>query len=175
MFFKIDVLKNFANFKRKATVLEFLFNKVARPKACNFIKNRLQHRYFPIIFVNFLRTSLFTEIINNLLSTNKDSYVLKTVTYQQVLNEINSIRNDYSTGCDNLPINLLKPLAETIVFPMTTIINDCIRKCIFPKQWKVAKVCPIPKVHNPSQSKDYRPISILPIFSNILERVIMKQ
>ena len=115
------------------------------------------------------------EIINNLPSTNKDSFVLKTVTYQQVLNEINSIRNDCSTGCDNLPINLFKPLAETIAFPMTTIINDCIRKCIFPEQWKVAKVCPIPKVHNPSQSKDYRPISILPIFSKILERVIMKQ
>ena len=115
------------------------------------------------------------EIINNLPSTNKDSFVLKTVTYQQVLNEINSIRNDSSSGCDNLPINLLKPLAETIAFPMTTIINDCIRKCIFPEQWKVAKVCPIPKVHNPSQSKDYHPISILPIFSKILERVTMKQ
>ena len=115
------------------------------------------------------------EIINNLPSTNKDSFVLKTVTYQQVLNEINSIRNDCSSGCDNLPINLLKPLAETIAFPMTTIINDCIRKCIFPEQWKVAKVCPIPKVHNPSQSKDYHPISILPIFSKILERVTMKQ
>ena len=115
------------------------------------------------------------EIINNLPSTNKDSFVLKTVTYQQVLNEINSIRNDCSTGCDNLPINLLKPLAETIAFLMTTIINDCIRKCIFPEQWKVAKVCPIPKVHNPSQSKDYRPISILPIFSKMLERVIMNQ
>ena len=58
---------------------------------------------------------------------------------------------------------------------MTTIVNDCIRKCIFPEQWKVAKVCPIPKVHNPSQSKDYRPISILLIFSKILEQVIMKQ
>ena len=106
------------------------------------------------------------EIINNLPSTNKDSFVL---------DEINSIRHDCLTGCDNLPINLLKPLAETIAFPMTTIINDCIRKCIFPEQWKVSKVCPIPKVHNPSQSKDYRPISIHPIFSKILERVIMKQ
>ena len=101
-------------------------------------------------------TTELNEIINNLPSTNKDSFVLKTVTYQQVLNEINSIRNDCSTGYDNLPINLLKPLAETIAFPMTTIVNDCIRKCVIPEQWKVTKVCPVPKVHNPSQSKDYQ-------------------
>ena len=37
-------------------MLEFLFNKVAGPKACNFIKNRLQQRCFPMKFANFLRT-----------------------------------------------------------------------------------------------------------------------
>ena len=60
MFFKISVLKNFANFTRKQ-LLEFLFNKVSRPKVCNLIKNRLQDKCFPIKFANFLSTPLFTE------------------------------------------------------------------------------------------------------------------
>ena len=47
MFFKIGVLKNFAK-SQKTPVLEFLFNKVADLKACNFIKKRLRHRYFPM-------------------------------------------------------------------------------------------------------------------------------
>ena len=41
MFFKIGILKNFANFP------------------CNFIKKRLQRRYFPVKFGQFLRTPFF--------------------------------------------------------------------------------------------------------------------
>ena len=37
-------------------MLEFLFNKVAGPQACNFIKSRHQRRCFPMKFANFLRT-----------------------------------------------------------------------------------------------------------------------
>ena len=55
MFFKTDVLKNFANFTEKKTVLESLLNKFPVLKGCNFIKKRLQHRCFPVKFHKFLR------------------------------------------------------------------------------------------------------------------------
>ena len=45
---KKDVLKNFA-IPQEPPVLEFLFNKVARLKACNFIKKRPQHMCFPFL------------------------------------------------------------------------------------------------------------------------------
>ena len=41
----------------KAPVLESLFNKVTGLRASHFVKKRLQHRCFPVIFANFLRTS----------------------------------------------------------------------------------------------------------------------
>ena len=47
MFFKIGTLNNFANFTEKIPVLESLFNKVG-PPGFQFIKKRLQHRYFPV-------------------------------------------------------------------------------------------------------------------------------
>ena len=37
-------------------VLESLFNKAAGLQVCNFIKKRLQHRCFPVIIAEFLRT-----------------------------------------------------------------------------------------------------------------------
>ena len=40
-------------------MLESLFNKVVGPQACNFIKERLQHRCFPVIHANVLRTPSF--------------------------------------------------------------------------------------------------------------------
>ena len=57
-FFKIGVLKNFKNFTGKLLV-GVPFNKDAGPKACTFIENRLQHRYFPVKIANFLRTAPF--------------------------------------------------------------------------------------------------------------------
>ena len=40
----------------KSPVLESVFNKVAGLQACNFIKNRLQHRRFPVSIAKYLRT-----------------------------------------------------------------------------------------------------------------------
>ena len=37
-------------------------------------------------------------------------------------------------------------LADSIAGPLTAIINNCIRKCYFPKAWKNARISPIPKV-----------------------------
>ena len=63
---KKSVLKNFANFTGKH-LLESLFDNVAGLKACNFIKKRLQHWYFPIKFPKFLRTSILKNICERLL------------------------------------------------------------------------------------------------------------
>ena len=47
--------KSFANFTGKPPMLESLFTKVAGPQACNFIKKRIEHRYFTVKFAKFLR------------------------------------------------------------------------------------------------------------------------
>ena len=61
MFFKIGVLNSFANSQQQNTYVVVSFDKVAGLKVWNFIKNRLQHRRFPVKFVKFLRTPFFTE------------------------------------------------------------------------------------------------------------------
>ena len=62
MFFKISVLKNFANFILKHLWWSFLLKKVAALKARNFIKKKLQHRCFPVYIAKFLRTPFFYRI-----------------------------------------------------------------------------------------------------------------
>ena len=64
---KKGVLQNFANFTGKQLCLESLFNKVAGPRTRNFIKKRLQHKYFPVKFEKFLRTSILKNIFGRLL------------------------------------------------------------------------------------------------------------
>ena len=48
-------------------VLESLFNKVAELQACNCIKKRLQHMYFPVKFAKCLRTPILKNICERLL------------------------------------------------------------------------------------------------------------
>ena len=61
MFFKITVLEKFPNLTGKQLCLGVFFNKVADPQNRNFIKKRLQHKFFPVKFTKFLRIICFTE------------------------------------------------------------------------------------------------------------------
>jgi len=42
----------------------------------------------------------------------------------------------------------------------------------FPDSWKIAHMTPIPKVHSPSSSSEYRPISLLPVLSKLFEKLL---
>ena len=55
MFFKIGVIKNFADFNWSLFLIKF------QGQACNFIKKRLQNRCFPVKFAKCLNTPFFTE------------------------------------------------------------------------------------------------------------------
>jgi len=55
------------------------------------------------------------------------------------------------------------------------VINTCINKQYFPTEWKIARICPIPKNTSVASEKDLRPISILPVLSKVYERLICKQ
>ena len=56
---------------------------------------------------------------------------------------------------------------------MTIIFNAIPRIQYFPKPWKLAQTKMLPKPgKDPHQTAPYRPISLLPVFSNILEKMI---
>ena len=60
IFYKMGVFK-IHKIQRKTPLLELLFNKVAGLKARNFIKKRLQYRYFHVNFCAFFQNTLFIE------------------------------------------------------------------------------------------------------------------
>ena len=114
------------------------------------------------------------SLLNN-LHDKENSFRLKPVTSDDVEKCIKSIRNDCSTGYDNIPASFIKPISEYISSPLTFIINNFIKEAKFPSQWKIARISPIPKVSTPSELKDYRPVSILPILSKVYEKLVLKQ
>ena len=109
------------------------------------------------------------------LKDKSNSFKLRLVTPTEVSKCIKTLRNDCSTGYDNIPVSFIKPVAEYLESPLTFIINNFIVTSTFPGIWKIARISPIPKILNPSQLKDYRPISILPILSKIYEKLVLQQ
>ena len=109
------------------------------------------------------------------LPEQQHSFDLHKVTYDDLMKAIKNLRSDCSTGYDNIPAKFIKPVADYLVSPLTNIINHCITTSTVPSEWKISRICPVPKVMNPQTLSEYRPISILPILSKVFERVILQQ
>lgn len=91
-----------------------------------------------------------------------------------VVTAINSLRSNAS-GVDTISLQMVKLCLPVIISHLTHIINCCLEVGYFPKKWREALVCPLPKITNPSKLNDLRPISLLPVLSKILEKIVYKQ
>ena len=78
-------------------------------------------------------------------------------------------------GYDKLPIKIVKDCSDVLAFPLTELINKLLETSTFPTVEKIAKVTPIFKNGTKSSFDNYRPISILPVFSKLLERTVHRQ
>ena len=78
-------------------------------------------------------------------------------------------------GHDNVTAKMIKMVIPFSITAITNIINSSLVSGNFPSQWKNALVIPIPKIANPREPGDFRPISLLPTLSKILEKVVAVQ
>ena len=83
-----------------------------------------------------------------------------------------NLKSSKSQGHDKISAFLLKEIIHFIASPLTHIFNLSINTGKCPESLKIAKVNPIFKKDNPHEISNYRPISILPSISKILEKII---
>ena len=74
-----------------------------------------------------------------------------------------------------LPASLLKHCAHVLHKPLAHIFSLSLKLGIFPKQWKIADVVALHKKKSKSDPCNYRPISLLPIVSKLLEQIVNDQ
>ena len=75
-----------------------------------------------------------------------------------------------ANGQDGISARMLKSVAASITPSLTKLFNVSLMTGCIPTQWKKSMVVPIPKNSNTSSPTNYRPISLLPIVSKLLER-----
>jgi len=77
-------------------------------------------------------------------------------------------------GPDSISPRLLKTAAHTLAEPVHTLFNNSISQGIFPHQWKLSNIKPIPKIKTACAVKDFRPIALTSVLSKCLERLQVK-
>ena len=78
-------------------------------------------------------------------------------------------------GPDEIPPWVFRDFVFVLSSAVTYIFNQSISLGIMPNRLKLANIVPIPKCRNPSQMKEFRPISLLPVMSKVLERLICQK
>ena len=88
----------------------------------------------------------------------------------EVLKIINSLK-DSSSGWDDLNLLALKLSWPSISAAFVHIMNLSLEQGIVSLEFKIARVVPLFKADDPEKFSNYRPVSILPIFSKIIEKI----
>ena len=117
--------------------------------------------------------SLFSYYKNLNLDLNifKFDYVSEEV----VIDLLNNVEPSKAAGIDNINGRFIKDGANVLAHPVTQLCNLSIKLSSFPLECKIAKLKPIYKKGSKTDPKNFRPISLLPLISKIIEKVIHDQ
>ena len=80
-----------------------------------------------------------------------------------------------ASGNDDLSGIFLKDGTKLLTTPVTQLCNPSISSRRFPDACKIAKLKPLFKKGTKTDPKNYRPISLLPLISIVLERAMHEQ
>lgn len=168
-----------------STIKELITNNSQNPQTDHFVIDG-QHVSNPTQIADAFNTfftnigpSLSSKIPHSdtdplsLLQTNTTipSIFFSPTSDQEITNIVNQLK-PASPGYDMINTRILKHILPTITNPLTHIINISLLHGQVPDQLKIAKVVPIYKANDTTLVSNYRPISVLPIFSKIFEKVI---
>ena len=106
---------------------------------------------------------------------NNNLFSFRKVTYEEILNEINSSDTSKSTQLEVIPCKIIKNNADVFANFILQNFNKCIIDGKFPDQLKKADVSLVFKKGNHNDKTSYRPVNILPSLSKIYERFIYNQ
>ena len=93
-------------------------------------------------------------------------------TNNEELTKIIKDLKDSGSGYDEVTAKAVKDTFHIYLTPLVHLINLSLAQGIFPKELKIARVVPLYKSGDSRLIKNYRPVSVLPVFSKIFERII---
>ena len=97
------------------------------------------------------------------------------LTDEEVRNAFYFLKTNKSPRYNDISLNAINNVFDFIVEPLRYIFSNSLVEGIFPDEMKIARITLIYKGGDKEDVVNYRPISVLPCFSKILERIIYKR
>ena len=116
-----------------------------------------------------------TRQFSEYIKPTEHSFSVNETTLVEVDKLLKALPLNKACGLDGISTGLLKKAGSIIVPSLTYIFNLTIRTGIFPEDWKIAKVTPIYKDDKKCIPDNYRPISVLPAVTKLIERIVFNQ
>ena len=113
-----------------------------------------------------------SSFLRNRVSTN---FKFRPTNIKEVMTIVLSLDERKSPGPSDIPIKFLRIAAPIIVPHLVRIYNLSLEKGIFPDPLKLAKIIAIFKAGSKLSVTNYRPISLLSVFSKIFEKIVHEQ
>ena len=83
---------------------------------------------------------------------------------------IKNLNVDKAHGWDNRSVRMIKHWGKSIAFPLSLIFQSTLNDGVFPDDWEKSNV-PCHKKDSKNLIRNYQPISLLPVFSKLFERL----
>lgn len=93
----------------------------------------------------------------------------------EIISLLKSFSPKKSTGHDGISMRFLKQIGQELADPLSLLINRSLAEGIVPDLMKTAKIVPVHKGKEAHEFTNYRPISLLPGLSKILEKIVHKR
>lgn len=164
-----NVVKNVTNTNKPVEPPRALLNTNEDPRtALNSI-----YKYFVSVARNLAaRITQPTTVPLSTRCAQMNSLVLLEVDFSEVERVIRGLRNDCAPGWDGISPSVIKASSNILVPPITHVCNLSITTGVFPKLMKRGLISPIYKQGDRGDVANYRPISVLPVLSKVLERIL---
>ena len=140
--------KFFTDCKQKATIFNNYFAKQCTP---------------------FLTDS----VLPNLVYLTNEKFSSIDITRDEIESILKTLKTNKAHGPDCISVSMIQ-LGLDLCIPLQIIFQNIIETSIFPEQWKEANVTPVHKKKDKQTVSNYRPISLLPIFAKIFEKIVFK-
>lgn len=122
---------------------------------------------------NFYLDNLLSQ--HNFVNEFTTVFSFKEFKVEEVYKAINNLSNSKCLDIYGTNASILKLASGSICEVLTYLFNLCIKQGVFPDKLKQAKVIPVHKKGNKCNYANYRPISIVPTVSKVLERLVHVQ
>ena len=141
------------------------------------ILNLLAETFFPKLNDQATQRCQPTEESVPVITGSPAAPQLPPLTNDELSYAISSLKKNKAPGHDGITAEHIHLFRSSIEKHLYNIIESCLRLAYFPTAWKVADVLIIPKANKSDYSapSSYRPISLLPTMSKILEKVILRR